>query len=164
MLWGDGFEIETVLNCRVAAAGLKITEVPSVERERIFGETNLRTFADGTRVLRTLAAERRRAMRQRSARSGAPAPEAPPVPQRAAPPATSRTAPPRSAPPRTAQVPDVPARVDGQGSAVGPARPLAPARSRPVGLPAAPAGGADAPARDRRQEAGLRYAFDEEAS
>ena len=35
MLWGDGFEIETVLNCRVAAAGLRITEVPSVERQRI---------------------------------------------------------------------------------------------------------------------------------
>ena len=58
MLWGDGFEIETVLNCRVAAAGLKITEVPSMERERIFGQTNLRTFADGTRVLRTLLVER----------------------------------------------------------------------------------------------------------
>jgi Glycosyl transferase family 2 len=66
MLWGDGFEIETVLNCRVAAAGLKITEVPSMERERIFGQTNLRTFADGTRVLRTLAAERRRAVRRRA--------------------------------------------------------------------------------------------------
>ena len=64
MLWGDGFEIETVLNCRVAAAGMKITEVPSMERERIFGQTNLRTFADGTRVLRTLAAEHRRAARQ----------------------------------------------------------------------------------------------------
>jgi glycosyltransferase involved in cell wall biosynthesis len=65
MLWGDGFEIETVLNCRVAAAGMKITEVPSMERERIFGQTNLRTFADGTRVLRTLAAEHRRASRKR---------------------------------------------------------------------------------------------------
>jgi Glycosyl transferase family 2 len=65
MLWGDGFEIETVLNCRVAAAGMKITEVPSMERERIFGQTNLRTFADGTRVLRTLAAEHRRAARKR---------------------------------------------------------------------------------------------------
>src|SRR3954447_3018591 len=65
MLWGDGFEIETVLNCRVAAAGLKITEVPSMERERIFGVSNLRTFADGSRVLRTLAAERRRAVRRR---------------------------------------------------------------------------------------------------
>jgi glycosyltransferase involved in cell wall biosynthesis len=68
MLWGDGFEIETVLNCRVAAAGLRITEVPSVERLRVFGETNLRTFADGTRVLRTLLAEHRRADRSSSIR------------------------------------------------------------------------------------------------
>jgi len=44
---------------------MKITEVPSMERERIFGQTNLRTFADGTRVLRTLAAEHRRASRKR---------------------------------------------------------------------------------------------------
>jgi glycosyltransferase involved in cell wall biosynthesis len=70
MLWGDGFEIETVLNCRIAAAGLRITEVPSVERQRIFGETNLRTFADGTRVLRTLLSEHRRADRRKAARSG----------------------------------------------------------------------------------------------
>jgi hypothetical protein len=70
MLWGDGFEIETVLNCRVAAAGLRITEVPSVERRRIFGETNLRTFADGTRVLRTLAAERRRAVERHARGQG----------------------------------------------------------------------------------------------
>jgi glycosyltransferase involved in cell wall biosynthesis len=68
MLWGDGFEIETVLNCRVAAAGLKITEVPSIERLRVFGDTNLRTFADGARVLRTLLAEHRRADRRKSAR------------------------------------------------------------------------------------------------
>jgi len=60
MLWGDGFEIETVLNCRIAAAHLKIVEVPSMERQRMFGETNLRTFVDGTRVLRTLLAEHRR--------------------------------------------------------------------------------------------------------
>ncbi len=69
MLWGDGFEIETVLNCRVAAAGLRITEVPSVERQRMFGETNLRTFADGSRVLRTLLAEhRRKTARRRTVR------------------------------------------------------------------------------------------------
>lgn len=67
MRWGDGFEIETVLNCRVAAAGLKIAEVPSVERSRIFGETNLRTFADGTRVLRTIVAEWYRSNRRRRA-------------------------------------------------------------------------------------------------
>jgi hypothetical protein len=68
MLWGDGFEIETVLNCRIAAAGMRITEVPSIERLRVFGDSNLRTFADGTRVLRTLLAEHRRADRRSSAR------------------------------------------------------------------------------------------------
>lgn len=57
MLWGDGFEIETVINCRFAAADVTITEVPSVEKERAFGESNLRTFGDGFRVLRTIAAE-----------------------------------------------------------------------------------------------------------
>jgi hypothetical protein len=60
MRWGDGFEIETVLNCRVAAAGLSVSEVPSIERPRIFGQTNLRTFADGFRVLKTIMTEWRR--------------------------------------------------------------------------------------------------------
>lgn len=57
MHWGDGFEIETLLHCRVATAGLMIAEVPSVERRRMHGETNLRTFVDGARVLRTLLSE-----------------------------------------------------------------------------------------------------------
>jgi glycosyltransferase involved in cell wall biosynthesis len=61
MLWGDGFEIETVINCRFAAAGVAITEVPSVERLRIFGESNLRAVQDGIRVLKTLVTEWRRA-------------------------------------------------------------------------------------------------------
>ncbi|HEX3790973.1 MAG TPA: glycosyltransferase family 2 protein [Pseudonocardiaceae bacterium] len=61
MVWCDGFEIETVINCRVVAAGLKVAEVASVERPRVYGESNLRTFSDGYRVLRTLASERRRA-------------------------------------------------------------------------------------------------------
>ena len=61
MIWCDGFEIETVISCRVVAAGLKIAEVPSMERSRIHGQTNLRTFVDGYRVLRTLMAERGRA-------------------------------------------------------------------------------------------------------
>ena len=60
MLWGDGFEIETLINCRVAGAGLSITEVPSVERPRLHGESNLRAFSDGLRVLRTLRTERSR--------------------------------------------------------------------------------------------------------
>ncbi|MDO5498245.1 MAG: glycosyltransferase family 2 protein [Propionibacteriaceae bacterium] len=60
MLWGDGFEIETVLNVRVARNELAITEVPSVELLRIHGESNLSTFGDGFRVLRTILAERAR--------------------------------------------------------------------------------------------------------
>jgi glycosyltransferase involved in cell wall biosynthesis len=67
MRWGDGFEIETVINCRFAAAGARIVEVPSVERQRAFGESNLRTFSDGSRVLRTILAERRRARRTHGA-------------------------------------------------------------------------------------------------
>ena len=65
MLWGDGFEVETVINCRMAGAGVRIAEVPSVERRRLHGESNLRTFADGSRVLRTIVAERRRHARLR---------------------------------------------------------------------------------------------------
>ncbi|MFT4110161.1 glycosyltransferase family 2 protein [Propionicimonas sp.] len=58
MLWGDGFEIETVLNCRFSMLGLAITEVPSVEKLRIFGESNLHAVSDGLRVLRTVIDER----------------------------------------------------------------------------------------------------------
>jgi glycosyltransferase involved in cell wall biosynthesis len=61
MHWGDGFEIETVINCRFAAAQVAITEVPSVEKLRMFGESNLRAVSDGLRVLRTLVTEWRRA-------------------------------------------------------------------------------------------------------
>ena len=56
--WGDGFEIETILNTRVAKAKLAVAEVPSFERERLYGESNLRTFRDGGRVLRTILRER----------------------------------------------------------------------------------------------------------
>lgn len=70
MLWGDGFEIETVINCRFAAASAVVAEVPSIELSRIHGESNLRTFSDGVRVLRTIMAERRRAMRTRQQPGG----------------------------------------------------------------------------------------------
>jgi len=59
-LWGDGFEIETLIHIRVAKSGLKVTEVPSFERSRIHGLSNLNTFSDGLRVLRTILKERRR--------------------------------------------------------------------------------------------------------
>jgi glycosyltransferase involved in cell wall biosynthesis len=58
MLWGDGFEVETLINVRIAkAAGFKVVEVPSFETERRFGTSNLNAFSDGMRVLRTIRAE-----------------------------------------------------------------------------------------------------------
>jgi glycosyltransferase involved in cell wall biosynthesis len=60
----DGFEVETLINIRIARSGLRIAEVPSFERDRIHGESNLNTFRDGFRVLRTIMRERvRRASR-----------------------------------------------------------------------------------------------------
>jgi glycosyltransferase involved in cell wall biosynthesis len=56
----DGFEVETLINIRVAKAGLAVTEVPSFEEDRIHGESNLRTFRDGFRVLRTIFRELRK--------------------------------------------------------------------------------------------------------
>jgi len=56
--WGDGFEIETLINVRIAAAGLAVAEVPSFERSRIHGVSNLSAFSDGIRVLRTILHER----------------------------------------------------------------------------------------------------------
>jgi glycosyltransferase involved in cell wall biosynthesis len=57
-LWGDGFEIETIINTRIAKAGLSIVEVPSFEFDRIHGDSNLNTWRDGCRVLRALLIER----------------------------------------------------------------------------------------------------------
>ena len=56
-LWGDGFEIETLLTLRVVRAKLKVTEVPSFEHLRIHGQSNLNTYRDGMRVLRTIFRE-----------------------------------------------------------------------------------------------------------
>jgi glycosyltransferase involved in cell wall biosynthesis len=64
----DGFEVETLLNIRAARAGLAIREVPSHERRRIHGASNLHVVRDGLRVLRTILRERRDLAR-------APAPE-----------------------------------------------------------------------------------------
>ena len=66
MLWGDGFEIETLINVRVAHVGARITEVGSVEKRRMHGESNLNAFSDGIRVLRTILAERQRVRRLRA--------------------------------------------------------------------------------------------------
>jgi nucleotide-binding universal stress UspA family protein len=55
-----GFEVETLINLRIAGAGMKITEVPSYEANRISGQSNLKTFRDGFRVLGTIFGEARR--------------------------------------------------------------------------------------------------------
>jgi glycosyltransferase involved in cell wall biosynthesis len=57
-LSADGFEIETEIVISAVRAGLAVTEVPTVERPRAYGVSNLRTFRDGQRVLRTLIALR----------------------------------------------------------------------------------------------------------
>jgi hypothetical protein len=62
-LWGDGFEIETLIHVRVAKAGLVVAEVPSFEHARIHGVSNLNAFRDGRRVLLTILTERRRTRR-----------------------------------------------------------------------------------------------------
>ncbi|HSK50797.1 MAG TPA: glycosyltransferase [Solirubrobacterales bacterium] len=55
-----GFEVETLINLRVAGAGMKIAEVPSYEENRLSGQSNLKTFRDGFRVLGTIIGEARR--------------------------------------------------------------------------------------------------------
>jgi glycosyltransferase involved in cell wall biosynthesis len=71
MLWGDGFEVETLINVRIAKAGLRVTEVPSFESCRHFGVSNLNAFSDGMRVLRTIHAESKGAREAASVYVGA---------------------------------------------------------------------------------------------
>ncbi len=54
----DGFEVETLINVRIAKAGLIVHEVPSFESPRLHGRSNLHAVRDGIRVLRTIARER----------------------------------------------------------------------------------------------------------
>jgi glycosyltransferase involved in cell wall biosynthesis len=70
--WGDGFEIETLINMRIAAANLTVVEVPSFEHARIHGASNLSALSDGLRVLRTILYERFTAPRQRQSSPARP--------------------------------------------------------------------------------------------
>lgn len=54
----DGFEVETLINVRALKNRLKIVEVASFEAPRISGDSNLRAFRDGVRVLKTILRER----------------------------------------------------------------------------------------------------------
>jgi glycosyltransferase involved in cell wall biosynthesis len=64
-LWGDGFEVETLINIRVAVARLVVVEVPSFEHRRIHGASNLNAARDGLRVLRTILREQEREQERR---------------------------------------------------------------------------------------------------
>jgi glycosyltransferase involved in cell wall biosynthesis len=55
----DGFEVETMMNIRIAKAGLAVSEVPSFERSRLYGASNLNAVRDGLRVARTIGRELR---------------------------------------------------------------------------------------------------------
>jgi hypothetical protein len=59
-LRSTGFEIETEITARAVLVGLRVTEIPSMELPRRSGNSNLRTFRDGARVLQTLFHERER--------------------------------------------------------------------------------------------------------
>jgi glycosyltransferase involved in cell wall biosynthesis len=57
-VFGDGFEIETLLAAHAANAHLTFAEVASYERDRRYGDSNLRTWRDGRRVLKAILRER----------------------------------------------------------------------------------------------------------
>jgi hypothetical protein len=77
-----GFEVETLINLRIASSGMKITEVPSYEENRISGHSNLNTIRDGFRVLGTILQEARR-RRSIDRGGGHPEPEADSAPSKA---------------------------------------------------------------------------------
>jgi hypothetical protein len=54
-----GFEVETLINLRIAGAGMHIVEVPSYEHKRLHGQSNLKTFRDGFRVTGIILSEAR---------------------------------------------------------------------------------------------------------
>jgi glycosyltransferase involved in cell wall biosynthesis len=53
-LRSTGFEIETEMCVNAVRAGLRMAEVASHESDRLFGASNLNTFRDGWRVLKTM--------------------------------------------------------------------------------------------------------------
>jgi len=58
LAYGHGFEIETLLFCRTGWVGYTVAEVPSHERVRMHGTSNLSAIKDGFRVLHGIRTER----------------------------------------------------------------------------------------------------------
>jgi glycosyltransferase involved in cell wall biosynthesis len=63
----DGFEVETLMNIRAHTTGLNVSEVPSMEYDRIHGASKLHPIRDGLRILRVIVAERLRPRRAKHA-------------------------------------------------------------------------------------------------
>jgi glycosyltransferase involved in cell wall biosynthesis len=76
-LSSEGFEIETELTVRALTSGLRVAEVPSLEMPRRSGNSSLRAFHDGLRVLRTLLDERAKAPSQSPVERMRPVPASP---------------------------------------------------------------------------------------
>ncbi len=60
-----GFEVEALMGIRAAKARLRIHEVPSHERPRQHGTSNLSAISDGLRILRVIVNEKAKAARHR---------------------------------------------------------------------------------------------------
>jgi glycosyltransferase involved in cell wall biosynthesis len=56
-LTAENFEIETEICIKSKTLGLSIVEVPSFERSRRFGSSNLHTLRDGAKILKLLVTE-----------------------------------------------------------------------------------------------------------
>lgn len=56
-LQSKNFEIETEIFIKAKKLGLKVVEVPSIEFRRRHGNSNLSTFLDGFRILKTIIKE-----------------------------------------------------------------------------------------------------------
>lgn len=54
LLKSTNFEIETEIFIKVKKMGFKVVEVPSIEKRREHGKSNLNSFKDGLRILRTI--------------------------------------------------------------------------------------------------------------
>ncbi|HEY3902894.1 MAG TPA: glycosyltransferase family 2 protein [Streptosporangiaceae bacterium] len=63
-----GFEIETLMSIRAAEAGLQIYEVPSHERLRQHGASNLSAVKDGWRIARLIAKEKLESRRRKTSK------------------------------------------------------------------------------------------------
>ncbi|HEY7143781.1 MAG TPA: glycosyltransferase family 2 protein [Streptosporangiaceae bacterium] len=63
-----GFEVEALMGIRAAKARLRIHEVPSHERPRQHGASNLSAIRDGLRILRVIGTEKVKAARRRAPR------------------------------------------------------------------------------------------------